>query len=102
MKPTRSAKRATRCSTAHRCGASPQQWNSDGLKTAKGYTWTGGKVRQVLPATQRRSSDYDGEILDGVKPAWKPIVKRDVWESVCALLADPKRHTGNHPAASIC
>ena len=28
------------------------------------------------------------------RPAWKPIVDRDVWESVRRYLADPKRFTG--------
>jgi DNA invertase Pin-like site-specific DNA recombinase len=74
------------------------QWNSDGLKTARGYTWTGGTVKQVLIRPRNAGLQiYDGEILDGVKPSWKPIVKRDVWESVCKLLADPKRHTGKSP-----
>ena len=71
------------------------QWNSEGLKTAKGYTWTGGTVRQVLSRARNAGLQvYDGEILDGVSPTWPAIVKREVWESVCKLLADPKRHTG--------
>ena len=71
------------------------QWNSEGLRTAKGNTWTGGTVRQVLSRARNAGlQSYDGEVLDNVTPAWKPIVERDVWEAVCKLLADPKRHTG--------
>jgi DNA invertase Pin-like site-specific DNA recombinase len=74
------------------------QWNAEGLKTGKGYTWTGHTVRQVLSrATNAGLQTYDGEILDGVEPTRPAIVERDAWESVCTLLADPKRHTGKSP-----
>ena len=43
---------------------------------------------------QRRLAGYDGEILDGVETALKPIVDRDTLESVRKYLADPKRFTG--------
>ena len=71
------------------------QWNSEGMKTAKGGTWTGGTVRQVLSNCRYAGlQKYDGQILEGVTASWPAIIERDVWESVCKLLADPKRHTG--------
>ncbi len=74
------------------------QWNSDGLRTAKGNTWTGGTVRQVLSRARNAGVQvYDGEVIEGVQTTWPAIVERDVWESVCNLLADPKRHTGKSP-----
>ena len=58
-----------------------KEWNAKGLKTSKGYQWEGSKVRQVLlrPAIAGLAV-HDGEILDGVTPAWKPIIDRDTWE----------------------
>jgi site-specific DNA recombinase len=72
-----------------------KDWNAQGLKTSKGYLWEGSKVRQMLLRPRNAGLQvYDGEILDGVTPAWKPIVDRDTWESVRKYLADPKRFTG--------
>ena len=68
-----------------------KDWNAKGLKTSKGYLWEGSKVRQLLlrPAIAGLAV-HDGEILDGVTPAWKPILDRDTWESVRKYLSDPK------------
>ena len=91
----RSAKPATRCSTARPCGASPKTGMPKGLKTSKGYLWEGSKVRQMLLRPSIAGlAVHNGEILDGVTPAWKPIVDRDTWESVRKYLSDPKRFTG--------
>jgi site-specific DNA recombinase len=74
------------------------QWNSVGLKTSKGCTWTGGQVRQVLLRPRNAGLQvYDGEVMDNVVPLWPAIVKRQTWELVCKVLADPKRHTGKSP-----
>ena len=72
-----------------------KDWNTQGLKTSKGYLWEGSKVRQMLLRPSIAGlAVYDGEILDGVTPAWEPIVDRDTWEAVRKLLSDPKRFTG--------
>jgi site-specific DNA recombinase len=72
-----------------------KEWNAKGLKTSKGYEWEGSKVRQLLLRPSIAGlAVHNGEILDGVTPAWKPIVDRDTWESVRKYLADPKRFTG--------
>ena len=39
-----------------------------------------------------------GEIIEGVETAWPAIVTRDTWESVCAYLSNPDRHTGKKRA----
>ena len=70
-------------------------WNEQGLKTSKGNTWTGGQVRAILLRPRNAGlAIYDGQVLTDVEAAWDPIVDRELWESVCKLLADPKRHTG--------
>ncbi len=72
-----------------------KEWNAKGITTVKGYQWEGSKVRQVLLRPSIAGlAVHDGEILDGVETAWKPIVDRDTWESVRKYLADPKRFTG--------
>ena len=72
-----------------------KEWNAKGITTVKGYQWEGSKVRQVLLRPRNAGLQiYDGEILDGVEAAWKPIVDRDTWEAVRKTLADPKRFTG--------
>jgi site-specific DNA recombinase len=72
-----------------------KDWNAQGLKTSRGYLWEGSKVRQVLLRPSIAGlAVHNGEILEGAKPAWKPIVARDTYESVRKYLADPKRFTG--------
>ena len=72
-----------------------KDWNAKGLKTSKGYQWEGSKVRQLLLRPSIAGlAVHNGEILDGVTPAWKPIIDRDTWESVRKCLSDPKRFTG--------
>jgi hypothetical protein len=84
-----------------------KQWNAEGLKTSRGYDWTGSTVRQMLlrprnaglavydvHATKFRAATIHESVLEGVETSWPAIVSRDEWESVCNLLADPKRLTG--------
>jgi site-specific DNA recombinase len=84
-----------------------KQWNAEGLKTSKGYDWTGSTVRQMLlrprnaglavydvHATKFRAATIHESVLEGVEASWPAIVSRAEWESVCRLLADPKRLTG--------
>jgi site-specific DNA recombinase len=76
-----------------------KQWNEAGIKTVKGYTWDGGTVRQVLSRARNAGlQTYDAKILEGVETAWPAIISRDTHDAVCALLADPKRHTGKRRA----
>jgi site-specific DNA recombinase len=76
-----------------------KQWNEAGIKTVKDCTWTGTTVRQVLSRARNAGlQTYDGEIMEGVETDWPAIVSRDTYDAVCALLADPKRHTGKRRA----
>ncbi len=81
-----------------------KDWNAKGLKTSKGYAWEGSKVRQVLlRPTIAGLAVHNGEILDGVTPAWKPIIDRDTWEAVRKLLVRPQDGSpGARWAASTC
>jgi DNA invertase Pin-like site-specific DNA recombinase len=84
-----------------------KQWNKAELKSSRGCEWTGGQVRQVLLRPRNAGLQvYDvhgahrnghSAILEGVETPWPAIVSRDEYEAVCALLADPKRHTGKSP-----
>jgi DNA invertase Pin-like site-specific DNA recombinase len=80
-----------------------KEWNATKLLTAKGCTWTGGTVRQVLARPRNAGLQvYDGEVLEGVQTAWKSIVPRDVWE-VCARCWPTRSGSPASPlAASIC
>ena len=42
---------------------------------------------------------HRGEVVEGVQAPWEPILSRDVWQAVTALLTDPSRRTspGNTP-----
>ena len=72
-----------------------QEWNSKELRTTNGCLWEGSQVRKLLlRPTITGLAVYQGEILEGVTPAWKPIIDRDNWESVRKYLSDPKRYTG--------
>ena len=76
-----------------------KDWNARGIRTVKGSTWTGGTVKQVLTRPRNAGLQvYQGEIIEGVETAWPAIVTRDTWESVCAYLSNPDRHTGKKRA----
>ncbi|GAB3225515.1 recombinase family protein [Mycolicibacterium hippocampi] len=68
-------------------------WNERGATTPKGSIWRGAQVRQLLINPRNAAlRSYGGEV---VGPAsWPALVTRDVWEGVCAVLADPKRRYG--------
>jgi site-specific DNA recombinase len=75
-----------------------KEWNSKGLKTSTGCTWTGGQVRQVLTRARNAGlQTYNAEVLYDVEVKWPAIVDVETYEAVTALLADPKRHTGKTP-----
>jgi DNA invertase Pin-like site-specific DNA recombinase len=75
------------------------QWNEAGIKTVKDRTWNGSTVRQVLIRARNAGlQTYHGNIMEGVETAWPAIVTRDTYDAVCAMLADPKRHSGKRRA----
>lgn len=84
-------------------GASTQsiakQWEAEGLPTGRGNPWSRTMVKRILTRPRNAGLQTDrGEILEGVEVPWKPIIERDVWEAVCAVLSDPKRYVGQRRA----
>jgi DNA invertase Pin-like site-specific DNA recombinase len=70
------------------------------VPTVTGARWSTRSIRDILlrPRTAALMV-HRGEILEGVTAPWKPILSRDVWQAVTALLTDPSRRTspGNTP-----
>lgn len=77
-------------------------WNMAGVTTPKGCVWRGAQVRQLLINSRNAAlRTYSGdkslpraERVGMVAASWPAIVDRDVWEGVCAVLADPARRNG--------
>jgi site-specific DNA recombinase len=68
------------------------EWNTAELTTATGTPWDGSKARQML--MRPRNAGLTGNRKRVVGPAvWDPIVDRDSWEALVALLGDPSRLT---------
>ncbi|MEO7195457.1 MAG: recombinase family protein [Pseudonocardiaceae bacterium] len=68
------------------------EWNRAGLTTATGTQWDGSKARQML--LRPRNAGLAGNRSRTIGPAvWDPIVDRDSWEALVALLGDPSRRT---------
>lgn len=72
-------------------------WNAAGITTPKGNVWRGAQVRQLLLNPRNAAlREYHNTIVGDA--AWPAIVHRDVWEGVCAILADPSRRAGKSRA----
>jgi site-specific DNA recombinase len=79
-------------------GSIATQWNNAGLLTTRSGRWSRTMVKRVLIRPRNAGLQTDlGEILEDVEVPWQPIIERDMWEAVCAILTDPKRHTGAPP-----
>jgi site-specific DNA recombinase len=75
-----------------------RELNTREVPTRRGGRWTSQSLRGLL--LQPRLAGlmaYDGEILDGVTPLWQPILERDQWEAVRAVLNNPERRTSPGP-----
>ena len=71
-----------------------------GVPTVGAQKWTPSGLRHLLLRPRNAGLVvHRGEILGGVDAAWEPILSRDVWDAVRALLTDPNRRTspGNTP-----
>lgn len=69
-----------------------RRWNEDGLTTSTGAAWDGSNLRQLL--LRPRNAGLIGNRTRIVGPArWDPIVERDTWEALVALLSDETRVT---------
>jgi DNA invertase Pin-like site-specific DNA recombinase len=72
-------------------------WNARGITTPKGNRWSGTQLRDLL--TNPRNAglrSYRGEIVGDA--VWAPLVDRDVFDGVNAILADPARISGHSRA----
>ena len=68
------------------------RWNEAGLLTSTGKQWRSTSVRQLL-VRPRLVGDktLHGEVLEGVRGEWEPILDRDTYDRLQALLATPER-----------
>lgn len=74
--------------------------NARGVASSTGRQWTAPAVRDMLLRPRNAGLIvYQGDIVDGVSAPWEPILPRERWEAVRALLTDPARRTttGNTP-----
>lgn len=69
------------------------------VPTVTGAAWSAETLRDILLRPRNAGMVvYQGDILDGVKAPWKPIVKPDVFYAVRTLLTDSARRVGPGPA----
>jgi DNA invertase Pin-like site-specific DNA recombinase len=65
-------------------------WNSAGIKTTRGNTWTGRSVKQMMMRPRYGGFRfYRDEILG--KADWPAIVPEELWRAVHGILTDPSR-----------
>lgn len=69
-----------------------KKWNRQGVTGPKGGTWRGANLGPLLLCARNAGiREYDGaEVAVG---NWPPIVNRDLYEGVKAILSDPDRRT---------
>jgi hypothetical protein len=64
------------------------------VPTVTGAKWSAETLRDVLLRPRNAGLViYRGEILEGVTAPWEPIVNRETFDAVRALLTDPARQT---------
>jgi DNA invertase Pin-like site-specific DNA recombinase len=72
-------------------------WNDAGITTPKGNPWRGAQVRQLLLSARNAAlRTYNGAIVGAGD--WPPLVDRDIYDGVAAILADPARRSGKSRA----
>jgi DNA invertase Pin-like site-specific DNA recombinase len=65
-------------------------WNSAGIKTTRGNTWTGRSVKQMMMRPRYGGFRfYRDEILG--RADWPAIVPEELWRAVHGILTDPSR-----------
>jgi site-specific DNA recombinase len=70
------------------------------VATVTGAQWSTRTLRDILLRPRNAGLIvHRGEVLEGVEAPWQPMLSRDVWHAVTALLTDPSRRTspGNTP-----
>lgn len=69
-----------------------RRWNELGVRTARGNKWSYAQVQQVLSRPRNAGFvESHGEILEGVEASWAPIITRDEYRRLIAILRDPAR-----------
>lgn len=75
-----------------------QEWTASGVMTTRGNPFQVSSLRQML--RRPRNAGLVGSVnstTETVKgPAvWEPLIDRETWEALCAMLRDPSRRTHN-------
>jgi DNA invertase Pin-like site-specific DNA recombinase len=71
------------------------RWNEAGILTSRGGQWRPPSLHKAL--TRPRNAGLVESAGDYVTAVWPPLMSRERWEAVCAVLADPSRRTnGGH------
>lgn len=74
-------------------------WNGRGVLTATGGQWTPREVSRMLRRPRNAGlMEHQGNVVEGVRAEWAPVVDEDTWRGVCAILNDPARRTTPGPA----
>jgi DNA invertase Pin-like site-specific DNA recombinase len=69
------------------------EMNERGFRTVKGSRWGSTYIRKMLLGPRLAGLRvHKGKILGSA--AWKPVLERETWEAVKAILEDPSRCTG--------
>ncbi len=76
--------------------------NARGVATRRGGRWVSVSLRSILLQPRLAGlMSYGGEIIEALdgdhKPLWQPILDRDQWEAVGAILNSPSRRTTPGP-----
>lgn len=71
-----------------------------GVSTVSGKPWTSSTLRDILLRPRNAGlMVYQGQVVEGVQAPWEPIIPREQWEAVRAILTAKDRRTspGNQP-----
>jgi site-specific DNA recombinase len=73
-------------------------WKAAGSRGSSGGPWNIREVSNVLRRPRNAGLiEHQGQVLEGVRAEWPPIVEESLWRGVCALLSDPGRRTSPGP-----
>ena len=65
------------------------------MSTVTGASWSAETLRDILLRPRNAGfMVHKGQILEGVRAPWEPIVSPEVFKAVCELLTDPSRRVG--------
>ncbi len=68
-------------------------WNEAGVRTPRGKTWSGTRVRELLLLARNAGlREFRGEVVG--KGTWPAIVTEETWRAAHAKITHPDRRTG--------